>query len=121
MSHELMIGIKPEEGQYPATNEIKGWEALESAAPAPADLCKRCSGMAFIASVGNCVECAGITTSGSHKLCRKCSRKLQQCEHCLAALGGAPVIRDANSGARDANTAASRPAGAAGDGGAPLS
>jgi predicted secreted protein len=59
---------------------------LVLAAPAGAELCEKCKGKMFIMSVGKCVECGGFTGSGAHKLCRKCSAKLGQCEHCRAKL-----------------------------------
>ncbi len=59
---------------------------LVLAAPAGAELCEKCKGKMFIMSVGKCVECGGFTGSGAHKLCRKCSAKLGQCEHCRAPL-----------------------------------
>jgi len=67
-------------------------------ATAWADLCPKCSKMAFTMDVGQCVECAGATGSGAFKLCRKCSAKLGQCEHCRAPLKGADIVlgEDAN-------------------------
>ena len=60
--------------------------ALGIVRPARAELCPKCKGKVFIMNVGKCVECGGLTTSGAHKLCPKCSRKLGQCEHCRAKL-----------------------------------
>ncbi|MCK4626716.1 MAG: protease inhibitor I42 family protein, partial [Phycisphaerae bacterium] len=62
---------------------------LVLAAPAGAELCEKCKGKMYIMSVGKCVECGGFTGSGAHKLCRKCSAKLGQCEHCRAPLKAA--------------------------------
>ncbi|MBI4862045.1 MAG: protease inhibitor I42 family protein [Candidatus Riflebacteria bacterium] len=63
--------------------------ALAAAAAARADLCARCSQLAFTADVGSCKACPkGTTTSGAFALCRACSKKLGQCESCRAALGG---------------------------------
>jgi len=59
------------------------------ASPAAAELCGKCKGKMYIASVGKCVECGKWTSSGAFKLCKKCSTKLGQCEHCRAALGSA--------------------------------
>ncbi|MCK4627217.1 MAG: hypothetical protein KAV00_18030, partial [Phycisphaerae bacterium] len=59
---------------------------LVLAAPVGAELCEKCKGKMYIMSVGKCVECGGFTGSGAHKLCRKCSAKLGQCEHCRAKL-----------------------------------
>ena len=60
---------------------------------APGALCGKCRGKMYIMSVGKCTQCAGHTSSGAHKLCRKCSTKLGQCEHCRAPLGPTgPVI-----------------------------
>ncbi len=55
---------------------------------ATAELCKKCSGRMYIMSVGQCAECDGHTSSGAHKLCKTCSKKLGECEHCRAKLGG---------------------------------
>lgn len=67
--------------------------ALLPAGRAAADLCPKCKGKAYIMSVGKCVECGGFTSSGAFKLCRKCSARLGQCEHCRAKLAGAPGPR----------------------------
>lgn len=55
-------------------------------APAVADLCRKCRGKMYTMDVGKCEVCAGHTSSGSHKLCRTCSRRLGQCEHCRAPI-----------------------------------
>jgi serpin B len=58
------------------------------AAPAVlADLCPKCKGMMYTMDIGKCANCAGDTTSGAFKLCKACSTKLGQCEHCRAPLG----------------------------------
>lgn len=56
------------------------------ASSALAGLCPKCKGKQYIQNIGKCVECGGPTSSGAFKLCRKCSEKLGQCEHCRAAL-----------------------------------
>lgn len=53
---------------------------------ARAELCPKCRDKAYIQNIGTCAECGGATSSGAFKLCRKCSAKLGQCEHCRAAL-----------------------------------
>lgn len=55
-------------------------------AAARTELCGKCKGKMYIASVGKCACCKGFTSSGAHKICKKCSVKLKQCEHCRAAL-----------------------------------
>ncbi len=64
---------------------------LVLAAPAGAELCEKCKGKMYPANVGQCVVCGGFTGSGAHKLCRKCSAKLGQCEHCRSPLKGAKI------------------------------
>ena len=66
--------------------------ALAVVRPARAELCPKCKDKMFIMNIGKCVECGGPTTSGAHKLCPKCSRKLGQCEHCRAKLKGGPKL-----------------------------
>ena len=58
-----------------------------TASPATADLCEKCKGKMYITNIGKCVECGKWTSSGAFKLCKKCSTKLGQCEHCRAPLG----------------------------------
>jgi len=65
---------------------------------ATAELCKKCSGRMYIMSVGQCAECGGHTSSGAHKLCKACSKKLGECEHCRAKLGGGKKVDDTKSG-----------------------
>jgi hypothetical protein len=65
-----------------------GMILLLATGAARAELCPRCRKKNFIMSIGKCVECGSHTTSGAHKLCPKCSRKLGQCEHCRAKLAG---------------------------------
>jgi len=65
-------------------------------APAAAELCKACRGKAYTMDVGKCVECGGWTSSSAFKLCKKCSEKLGQCEHCRAALKS-ETAKDAKS------------------------
>lgn len=64
------------------------------ASAALAGFCDKCKELAFTADVGQCTQCKGFTSSGSHKLCGKCGDKLAQCEHCAAALGK-PATRKA--------------------------
>ena len=61
---------------------------LAVALPAMAELCAKCKGKMYIMNIGKCVGCGGATTSGAHKLCPACSRKLGQCEHCRAKVAG---------------------------------
>ncbi|MFP4434859.1 MAG: hypothetical protein ACLFTN_10365, partial [Phycisphaerae bacterium] len=75
------------------TTRILSWMAmglvlLGVVGSAGAELCKTCSGKMYIMSVGECAECDGHTSSGAHKLCKTCSKKLGECEHCRAKLGG---------------------------------
>ncbi len=65
-----------------------GLVLMGTAASATAELCKKCSGKMVIMSVGTCAECGGHTSSGAYKLCKACSKKLGECEHCRAKLGG---------------------------------
>jgi hypothetical protein len=53
---------------------------------AQAELCVKCKDSMFTQEIGKCVECGGTTSSGAFKLCKTCSAKLDQCEHCRAAL-----------------------------------
>ena len=53
---------------------------------ARADLCPKCKDGVYIQTIGTCVVCGGTTTSGAFKLCRACSAKLTECEHCRAKL-----------------------------------
>ena len=57
------------------------------AAVASAELCRKCKGMAYIMTVGQCVQCGGTSRSGAFKLCGACSLKLGQCECCRARMG----------------------------------
>lgn len=57
------------------------------AAPALGALCTRCKGKMYTADIGKCAACGGHTSSGAFKLCRTCSAKLGQCQHCRAPLG----------------------------------
>ena len=52
--------------------------------PARGELCPKCKGKMYIMNIGKCVGCGGMTTSGAFKLCKKCSTKLGECEHCRA-------------------------------------
>jgi inhibitor of cysteine peptidase len=58
---------------------------------ATADLCPNCSNLMFTDSVGTCTVCGAATASGALKICSKCSRQRQQCEHCLGSLAGGPM------------------------------
>lgn len=51
-----------------------------------AGLCVKCKDNMFTQQMGQCVKCGGITTSGAFKLCKACSAKLGQCQHCQVAL-----------------------------------
>jgi len=65
-----------------------------ASAPARGELCPKCKGKMYIMNIGKCVECGGMTTSGAFKLCKKCSTKLGECEHCRAKLkGGARPVK----------------------------
>jgi inhibitor of cysteine peptidase len=55
---------------------------------ARAELCPKCRDKGYIQNIGTCAECGGATSSGTFKLCKKCSAKLGQCEHCRAPLRG---------------------------------
>jgi inhibitor of cysteine peptidase len=57
-----------------------------SPAVARADLCPKCKDGVYIQTIGTCAACGGTTTSGAFKLCRACSAKLGECEHCRAKL-----------------------------------
>lgn len=59
------------------------------ACPAAAELCGRCKGKVYIRNIGKCVTCGGMTRSGAFKLCKKCSARLGECEHCRKPLGKA--------------------------------
>jgi inhibitor of cysteine peptidase len=65
-----------------------------AAAPAAAELCPKCKGMMYIQNIGKCKACGGPTSSGAFKLCKKCSAKLGQCEHCRAPLKKAALPTD---------------------------
>ncbi|MFP4055041.1 MAG: YbhB/YbcL family Raf kinase inhibitor-like protein [Phycisphaerae bacterium] len=67
-----------------------------------ADLCKTCAGKMYIMSVGECEECDGHTSSGAHKLCKACSMKLNECEHCRAKLGDGKDEQPKDSGTESA-------------------
>jgi len=54
-----------------------------------ADLCPKCKDGVYIQTIGTCAVCGGTTTSGAFKLCRACSAKLGECEHCRAKLAPA--------------------------------
>lgn len=73
-----------------------------TASPVAAELCGTCKGKMYITNLGKCVECGKWTSSGAFKLCKKCSTKLGQCEHCRAALGDggekAPTTKPADAG-----------------------
>ena len=57
---------------------------LVSALAAQAELCAQCKEGMYTADIGKCVACGGTTGSGAFKLCKPCSGKLGQCEHCRA-------------------------------------
>jgi outer membrane protein assembly factor BamB len=76
------------------------------AGPAGAALCDKCKDMMYTADIGKCVECGGTTSSGAFKLCKACSEKLGQCEHCRMALKAsmpeAAAAAKAEAAAKDA-------------------
>ncbi len=45
-------------------------------------LCPECAGKMFIASLGTCLECSGITSSGAFKFCTTCAREKSVCQAC---------------------------------------
>ncbi len=49
-------------------------------------LCPPCSQSMYTADIGSCKECGSFTSSGAFKLCRLCSNRLDQCEHCRCNL-----------------------------------
>jgi len=55
-----------------------------AAATALGELCPKCRDLAFTTDVGHCAECPNTTGSRALKLCKKCSTRLGQCEHCRA-------------------------------------
>lgn len=59
---------------------------LMGSSTAWADLCTACQGMGFTADIGTCVDCGRDTSSGAFKLCKGCSAKRNQCEHCRKKL-----------------------------------
>lgn len=59
-----------------------------------AELCPKCKKLMFTADIGKCRECGGATSSGAFKLCKKCSAKLKQCEHCRGPLKEQAGIQD---------------------------
>ena len=61
------------------------------------ELCPKCTGKMYVENIGKCVECGGGTSSGAFKLCRKCSAKLGQCEHCRAVLTDAKAPNRAHA------------------------
>ncbi len=65
-------------------------------APVRAELCQTCKGRYYPGDLGKCVVCGKETGGGAFVLCKKCSAKLGQCEHCRAPLKGArPVLKSA--------------------------
>lgn len=85
-----------------------GLAILGFTGPARAELCGKCKDMMFTADIGRCAECGGGTSSGALKLCKACSAKLKQCEHCRASLAvGVPA-----ASTQSAASAATQPAGA---------
>ena len=59
---------------------------LIQAGMAHASLCDACKDKFFIQNIGTCKICQASTSSGSFKLCKKCSDQLKQCEACQKAL-----------------------------------
>ena len=67
---------------------------LVPAAPVGAELCQTCKGRYYPGDLGKCVVCGKETGGGAFVLCKKCSAKLGQCEHCRAPLKGPrPVLK----------------------------
>ncbi|MHC4984347.1 MAG: B-box zinc finger protein, partial [Planctomycetota bacterium] len=60
---------------------------LAFASAGTAKLCEKCQDGVYTADTGKCAECDGTTGSGAFKLCKDCSEKLGECEHCRAKLG----------------------------------
>lgn len=56
------------------------------AVPSGAGLCSKCKDGMYTMDIGKCVICGGATSSGAFKLCKVCSAKLGQCEHCRGPL-----------------------------------
>jgi hypothetical protein len=73
---------------------------IGTATGAWAELCVKCKDNMFTQEIGKCVECGGTTSSGAFKLCKTCSAKLDQCEHCRAALTPSASKTDPNLVAR---------------------
>ncbi len=66
------------------------------AAPVGAELCQTCKGRYYPGDLGKCVVCGKESGGGAFVLCKKCSARLGQCEHCRAPLKGArPVLKSA--------------------------
>ena len=59
---------------------------LGTAASGWSELCVKCKDGMYTADIGTCAGCGGTTSSGAFKLCKACSAKLHQCEHCRAAM-----------------------------------
>ena len=60
--------------------------------PAAAEMCPKCADGMYMMSIGECEVCGGATSSGAHKICKACSDKRGECEHCRAKLkAGAPA------------------------------
>jgi hypothetical protein len=60
-------------------------------AAADAKLCPDCRDGTYVMTVGECAECPGQTASGAFKLCKACSDRLGQCEHCRRPPAGRAV------------------------------
>ncbi len=76
---------------------------LFTAVPVLAELCSNCKDKVFTKDIGTCTSCPGVTMSGSHKLCMKCSSQQGLCEHCKAPLAAAskPATQPATAPAAD--------------------
>lgn len=71
---------------------VLGWTLLSGSAWAA--MCDGCKDMAFIMSVGTCSACGGMTSSGAHKLCAKCSTEQNKCQACGKPLKAAAAPKD---------------------------
>jgi len=63
-----------------------------------ATLCEKCRELMFITNIGTCVDCGGQTSSGAHKLCRICSKRIGECQHCRVKLPQGKDVSPPDSG-----------------------
>jgi hypothetical protein len=65
---------------------------LGAVTTARAELCPKCADRMYTMDTKQCPLCQqGWTGSGAFAMCKTCSAKLGQCEHCRAALAKAPA------------------------------